>query len=145
MKIYLAGPFFNKIERSNVEKARDILRSRNFDVFVPMEHKIEGGESMPNDIWGKKVFELDKNAISGVDCMVVMYYGMYSDSGTAWEVGFAKALNKKIVVVHIDQQQESSLMIVNGCDVNLSCIEDLKNFDFKNFSNNSFTTHTEQK
>lgn len=145
MKIYLAGPFFNVEERANIEKTRDILRARNFEVFVPMEHKFKDDDKMPNDYWGKKVFELDRDAIYSVDCLVVMYYGMYSDSGTAWEVGFAKALNKKIVVVHIDKAQESSLMIVNGCDVNLKCIEDLKDFDFINFSNTGFTTHTEQK
>ena len=111
----MAGPFFNLKERANIEKARDILRQRNFEVFVPMEHKFEDDDKIPNDVWGKKVFELDRDAILGIDCMVVKYYGMYSDSGTAWEVGFANALNKKIVVVHIDKEQESSLMIVNGC------------------------------
>ena len=63
MNIYLAGPFFSQHELENIKKARDILRGRGFDVFVPMEHKIPNGEDMANDLWGKKVFELDRDAI----------------------------------------------------------------------------------
>ena len=145
MRIYLAAPFFNEEERENVELARDILRSRGFDVFVPMEHKIEGGEDMPNDLWGLKVFEVDRDAILSCDTVVALYYGMYSDSGTAWEIGFAHCLNKNIVIVHCDEIQESSLMIVNGSTVNIKEIEDLKNLDFNNLTNSEFKTPTEQK
>lgn len=144
MKIYLAGPFFNPEERQNVEKARDVLRNRGFEVFVPMEHKLEDDDKMPNDEWGRRVFEMDRDAIWDCEIMVVMYYGLYSDSGTAWEVGYANCLNKKIVVVHLDKVQESSLMVVNGSSANIGSIEQLENFDFENIKNN-FLTHTEQK
>jgi nucleoside 2-deoxyribosyltransferase len=100
MRIYLAGPFFNDKERENIEKAKTILRNKGFDVFVPMEHKIENGENMPNDEWGKAVFEMDKNEIKNCNVMVVMYYGLYSDSGTAWECGYDNCLNIPILIVH---------------------------------------------
>ncbi len=145
MKIYLAGPFFNEDERKNIEMARDILRARGFDVFVPMEHKIENGENMPNDEWGKAVFELDKQAIYQTDIIVALYYGLYSDSGTAWEIGFANCLGKKIAIVHLDKKQESSLMIVNGCDVNLGQIEDLKDYNFEKLEKTNFKSHKPQK
>lgn len=144
MKIYLAGPFFNDEERENIEKARDILRQRSFDVFVPMEHKIDDDWNMPNDVWGKRVFELDKEAIYTCDVMVVMYYGLYSDSGTAWEVGFANCLGKKIVIVHLGDQKEKSLMIVNDSSVNIESINQLNNFDFEKFDGN-IATKIEQK
>jgi len=145
MKIYLAGPFFNEEERKNIEEARDILRARGFDVFVPMEHKVENGENMPNEQWGKAVFELDKKAIYQTDVVVAIYYGLYSDSGTAWEIGFTNCLGKKIVIVHIDTNQESSLMIVNGCDVNLKQISDLKEYDFEKLEKTNFKSHKPQK
>lgn len=145
MKIYLAGPFFHPEERANIEKARDILRKRGFDLFVPMEHKIPDGENMPNNVWGRKVFEMDKEAIFKCDIVVALYYGLYSDSGTAWEIGFANCLSKKIVIVHCDRTQESSLMVVNGSTMNVGDISDLETLDFNNLYGKNFYSHTEQK
>ena len=143
MKIYLAGPFFNDEERSNIEKARDVLRERGFEVFVPMEHKIEDGENLPNAVWAKKVFEMDKEAIYDCDVMVVLYYGLYSDSGTAWEAGFGSCLGKKIVVVFCNEEI-SSLMVVNGGIINIK-LEDLKDLDFENLISSKLFTLNEQK
>ncbi len=145
MKIYLAGPFWYGDERKNIEKARDILRGRGFEVFVPMEHKLLGDQDMQNEVWGRKVFEMDRDAIYDCDAMVAMYYGLYSDSGTAWEIGFANCLNKKIVIVHCDKRHETSLMIVNGSTVNIKDIEDLRNLDFENLNANGFYSHISQK
>ena len=145
MKIYLAGPFFNDRERENIEKVRDILRGKNLDVFVPMEHKFEDDDKMANDVWGKMVFELDRDAIFDCDALVCIYDGMYSDSGTAWEIGFAKALNKKIVVVHADYVGVASLMINNSADFNINGIESLKDFDFENYFDNKSNADIEQK
>ena len=145
MRVYLAGPFFNKKERANIEQAEKILRAKNLELFVPMEHKIENGESMPNDVWGKLVFEMDKQALYDCDIVVALYYGMYSDSGTAWEIGFANCLNKPVIIVHCNTQKESSLMIVNGSYTNLENIQKLKNFDFNNIKKTEFLSHKPQK
>lgn len=145
MKVYLAGPFFNPTERGNVERARDILKERGLKLFVPMEHFIEGGEDMPNNVWGQKVFEMDKEAIFQCDIVVALYYGLYSDSGTAWEIGFANAINKKIIIVHCDRKNESSLMVVNGSTVNVADIEELKTIDFDNLYGKNFYAHIAQK
>ena len=145
MKIYLAGPFFNPTERQNIEKARDILRAKNLDVFVPMEHKFKDDDKMPNDVWGRLVFEMDRDAIYNCDAIVFIYYGLYSDSGTAWEVGFAKALNKKVIAVHTDYNGCSSIMIHNAADYNLDGIESLKTFNFDNFLTNTSNVNNEQK
>ena len=145
MRVYLAGPFFNKKERANIEHAEKILRAKNLELFVPMEHKIENGESMTNDVWGKLVFEMDKQAIYDCDIVVALYYGMYSDSGTAWEIGFANCLNKPVIIVHCNTQKESILMIVNGSYTNLENIQKLKNFDFNNIKKTEFLSHKPQK
>ena len=145
MKIYLASPFFYGEEKPNVEKVRDILRASDLDVFVPMEHFVEGGENMPNEIWANEVFKMDKDAIDECDVLVCLYYGLYSDSGTAWEVGYAYSKNKKIVVIHMDEKKESSLMISSCADVNLAKIEEIATLNFKNLKNNGFFCHKEQK
>ncbi len=130
MRIYLAGPFFNDTERQNICKARDILRGRGFDVFVPMEHKIKDDDKLPNDIWGQLVFEMDRDEIYNCDIIVALYYGLYSDSGTAWEIGFSFSLNKKIIIVHCQPDNPQSLMIVNGSTININGISNLLTFNF---------------
>lgn len=130
MKLYLASPLFNELELENISKAVNILRGRNFDVFAPSEVIIEDKN---NAEWGKKIFEIDKNAIKSCDAVVVLYYGLYSDSGTAWECGFAFGLNKPVVVVHCQNKKSNSLMVVNGCTANIENIEELKSFDFETF------------
>ena len=145
MKFYLAGPFFNSIERENISKAISILESRNLDLFIPMDHKIEDGENLPNDVWGLKVFEMDRDAIYECDAVIALYYGLYSDSGTAFEIGFAHSLNKPIIVVHCNNSNESSLMIVNSATANLESIDSLKTYDFNSFAKTNFISHKPQK
>lgn len=129
MKIYLAGGFFNPIQRGHIERAAKILRERGFDVFVPMEHEIEGGAEMSNVDWGIAVFYMDVEAINRCDAVVSVYEGMTSDSGTAWEIGYAFALKKPIVCVHIDKRP-ASLMVTSSARVNLIGVDALKEYDF---------------
>lgn len=143
-KIYLAGPFFNPAELKDNQLARVILRNKGLDVFVPQEHKIPDGENMSNILWSKKVYEMDRDAILKCDIIVCIYYGLYSDSGTAWEIGFAKCLGKKIVVVHTNSQL-ASLMISSCADYNLNSFKDLEDFDFYDLNKNINKIEIEQK
>ena len=144
MRVYLAGPFFDEKEHQDIEFARDILRKKNIDIFVPMEHFIEDGENLPNDVWGKRVYEMDRDAIYDCDVLLAIYHGMYSDSGTAFEVGFARALNKKIIIAHSNYTGVASLMITNSADCNIKLC-DLEQFDFNNLNNNKLEFSVEQK
>lgn len=143
MKIYLASPFFDNKERSTVEEVAYILRGKNLDVFVPMEHKIENGWDMSNEDWGKAVFDMDKNFLDDCDIMVVLYYGLYSDSGTAFEVGYFYSTKKPIICVQLNKEK-TSLMIVNSSTVYLQGLDELKNFDFNNIQNSINCKNIEQ-
>lgn len=114
MKIYLASPLFTEYEKDQVREVAAILRRWGHDVYVPMEHQIPDAWHLPNAEWGKRVFEEDVKAIDECDCMYVLYYGLYSDSGTAWEQGYAYAKGKKVTVLNKGNAAEVSLMIVNG-------------------------------
>ena len=78
-----------------------------------MEHQIEDAWSYPNATWGRMVFEEDVKAIRECDQVVCIYYGLYSDSGTAWECGFAYALGIPVKLID-ESNDEVSLMMVNG-------------------------------
>ena len=68
MKIYLAGPFFNDTEVKNIEYAERVLAGRGFDVFSPMRHEVRDEES-GSSAWARKIFEMDRAAISEADTM----------------------------------------------------------------------------
>lgn len=115
MKVYLASPFFHAEEQVMYNEAIRILRGQGLNVFVPREHTIPNVWDMPNHVWGESVFAVDYLAITQCDVVAVLNYGMYSDSGTAWECGAAFALGKTVVnVLCGGDDTEYSLMMVNG-------------------------------
>ena len=113
MRIYLASPMFTEYEREKVKAVAEWLRNKNHEVYVPMEHSIENAWDYSNAEWAKKVFDEDIKAIQECDKVWCIYYGLYSDSGTAWECGYAYALNKPIHLID-ESNNEVSLMVVNG-------------------------------
>lgn len=115
MKIYLASPLFTEYERKKVQSVASTLRNAEYEVYVPMEHTIEDAWEMPNHEWANRVFSEDVQAIRDCDKVVCIYYGLYSDSGTAWECGFAYALGKPVHLID-ESNDEVSLMIVNSAE-----------------------------
>lgn len=114
-KIYLASPFFTNTERAIYADVISNLRKHGYDVFVPQEHTIENGEKMPNSEWARAVFNMDMEALKNCDAVVALNWGLYSDSGTAWECGAAYALGKPILQVICGHQEEPySCMMLSG-------------------------------
>ncbi len=121
MKIYLASPFFNEIERKNVERMASILRARGHDVYVPMEHEIDNAWDLPNNIWASKVFKEDVKAINNSDLVIAITYGMTDDAGTAWEIGYSYGINKPVKVVAMNKTTYS-LMVYQSA---IGCLDEL--------------------
>ncbi len=127
MKIYLAGPI--KKHRQTIEEMAKIMREANHEVYLPSENKIDNAWDLPNDIWGKKVFDNDVEAINNCDMVVVASYdNSEHHGGTRWESGYAYGIGKRVVVVHFEQE-EVSLMIANGCFSNLNGLEEFRKTD----------------
>lgn len=127
MKIYLASPFFNEEELKNVEKAEEILMKRGFQVFSPRLNEVRTDENTQSALWSKETFMNDRRFIDWADAVVMLYYGGYSDSGTAWECGYAYGTHTPVVVVHLGN--DSNLMVHEGCHSNIK-LEDLATYDF---------------
>lgn len=140
MKIYLASPFFNDEELKNVQKAEEILMNRGFDVFSPRLNEVRTESEVGTPAWSKETFMNDKKFIDWADAIVMLYYGGYSDSGTAWECGYAYGTNKPVVVIHLGDN--SNLMVHEGCHTNIT-LEELESYDFtmmpaKNYTGKMF-------
>ena len=126
MRISLAGPFFSEAQIKNVEYAESVLAKRGLDVFSPMRHTVDAQEGTTE--WAKGIFELDRSQIEKADAVLALYYGANSDTGTAWECGYACALGKPVILVHVENA-DSNLMMHCGCRANIS-LQDLKDYDF---------------
>lgn len=129
MKIYLASPFFNKNELKFYKRAIGDLRANEFNsVYVPQEHTIEGAWEMSNANWAKAVYDDDLTAIAHSDAVVALNFGMYSDSGTAWECGVARGLGIPVIQVLCGGKNATySMMMISSAD-RVIRFEDLENF-----------------
>lgn len=117
MKIYLASPFFNDEELEVYRRVITALRVEGYEVYVPQEHTIGNAWSLSNEDWARRVFTEDCHALDRCDIVMVLNFGMYSDSGTAWEAGYASAKGKLVAQVLCGGENTTySLMMINSCD-----------------------------
>ena len=132
MNIYLASPFFNDTELKNVEYAEHILMKRGFNVFSPRLNEVRTDENTQKPLWSKETFMNDRRFIDWADVVVMLYHGGYSDSGTAWEAGYAYGTHKPVVVVHVgkDPENGSNLMVHEGSHTNIT-LDELEAYDFE--------------
>ena len=124
--IYIAGPFFNPDELYIIQEIEKILSDRDIMYFSPRLH--DDPEHKPQTTeWSRTIFEMDKDAIDASDIVLVVYHGNYSDTGTAWECGYAYAKGKPVVVVQLGDS--SNLMVHESAVANIT-MEELKKYDF---------------
>ena len=126
--IYIAGPFFTDKERAFlkivIESVKEICP--NEELFIPMEHFISDGENLSNNEWAEAVFKMKVEALNKCNRVVAAYLGLRSDTGTAWEIGYAyaknipvslilspEALNGEVSIMPIQSSNYSRKTIVN--------------------------------
>lgn len=138
-KIYLASPFFNDAELERMGKVRDILRAKGLDVFVPNEHQspLEFGTLE----WRYETFRSDVNGIDSADVIVaIISQGNYDDSGTAWEIGYAYATKKPVVVVNVTGET-INLMIADSLHSLIKSYDELMEYDFETLPKIEYTDY----
>ena len=129
MKIYLASPM-DKEYRENTSLAAEILRKQGHEVYVPAEHKIFSAWEYPNAEWGEMVFTCDIESIRKCDCVVGLNYGRMSPAGSNWELGFAYGIQKKIIIVEMNNEI-ISLMVTNGRYATVKWLNGLRLYDWE--------------
>lgn len=129
-KIYLASPFFNPTEVERVDKVKEILDSKGLEVFSPKEHQHKELDFGSRE-WRKATFKNDVDHIEWCDVVVaVICQGNYDDSGTAWELGYAYATNKPVILVNLTGET-INLMIADSLHALISSYDELKEYDFE--------------
>ena len=99
--IYIAGPFFTDKERAFLKTVIESVKKffPNEELFIPMEHFISNGENLSNNEWAEAVFKMDVEALNKCNHVVAAYLGLRSDTGTAWEIGYAYAKNIPVYLI----------------------------------------------
>lgn len=106
--VYLAGPFFTLAQRWLVEQTRDNLRSMGLRVFSPV-HDVGFGTA-------EDVVSLDLKGIEECDLVFAIVDGL--DAGTVYEVGYARAINKPVIVYcENEKEEDKKMMIGSDCRV----------------------------
>ena len=127
--VYIAGPFFNETEIKNIEYVESVLGEHGISYFSPMRHTVDAQVGTLD--WAYKIFELDRTEILKADSVVAVYYGSEGDTGTAWECGYAAANGIPVILVHVNADNGSNLMLNCGSTTNIA-LEDIINYDFDN-------------
>lgn len=107
-QVYLAGPFFDVAQIWFIEELRDRIAELGLRVFSPF-HDIGLGAAAD-------VVQLDIDAIRNSDIVFAVADGI--DAGTLYEVGYARAIGKPVVVLAEREGSESMKMAEgSGCFV----------------------------
>tara|TARA_Y100000310_G_C20675201_1_gene812640 strand:+ start:748 stop:1167 length:420 start_codon:yes stop_codon:yes gene_type:complete len=106
MKIYIAGPLCEKENRDFLEKIDKICRELGFETFLPHRDAglYEGDEDKIDSISKKDLEEIRKCQI-----MIGVLNGIYVGAGTAWEMGYAQAIGKKVIGLKTDRKIKDSI------------------------------------
>ncbi|HEY4390194.1 MAG TPA: nucleoside 2-deoxyribosyltransferase [Paenibacillus sp.] len=125
-RVYLASPFFNDQEIAVLEQVEKILADKGMNIFSPFRKSNENAEFGSRQ-WSIETFMTDIKYIKWSEIVVGIYHGNYSDTGTAWEFGYAYATDKPVILVHVGEN--SNLMVHEGAHANIT-LEELKDYDF---------------
>lgn len=101
--VYLAGPFFTLAELWLVEQAKSNLEDLGLEVFSPY-HAI--GPGAAHEVAQKDLIGLDRSNI-------VFAIGDGMDSGTVFEIGYAIAKGKK-VVMYCENETTENIKMMEG-------------------------------
>lgn len=121
--IYIAGPFFTDKERAVKARIKEHLEALcelagSFAVADPQsDGNFESWEDY-NPVWGFNVWEKDLKLLDNCDYVVAIDWGLYGDCGTAWEIGYAFAKRKEVIVIAPAESltRPHSVMVANGSE-----------------------------
>lgn len=141
VNIYLASPFFSDDQIARVQRVEQALTSNKtvanfFSPRLAEPSDLEYG-SLP---WRDFIF---KNDIKHLDeatvvVAVVDFFDDHVDSGTAFEIGYAHAIKKPVIIVQ-EKGNKLNLMISESLTYYTQSVEALETYDFTQLKQNIFT------
>lgn len=145
-RFYLASGWFSDTQKSLLDKAnKSLVNNDTVDIknsYIPLDNQykglvVEDDDSLLYDIeWQSGTFFGDCGGIDYSDFVLALIDTNDVDEGTAWEMGYAFAQHKPVIVV-IDSDEPLNLMIAKGCAQVIN-INELADFNFLDIKNKPF-------
>lgn len=132
IRVFIASPFFDEDQLDRVKRLENALSQNPYvaDIFSARLHQ---HKELPfaSEQWRKVVFNNDLRFLRRADVVVVIhdYEGMSVDSGTAFEVGYAYAFQKPIILVK-EKESVPNLMLVESAYAYFTRVEELATYNF---------------
>lgn len=108
-KIYIAGPLCEKNERDFLEKIDKICKKLGFETFLP--HRDAGLFKEIKNI--NEIAEKDFEQLHKCDILIGVLNGICVGAGTAWEMGYMQAIEKKVIGLKTDRKLSESISDVS--------------------------------
>jgi len=105
---YIAGPLFDEGERWWIEKVDATVVDAGYATFLP--HRDNPPKTADNV---GEIYRNDRAGIDRCDLMIASLNGLTTDDGTAWEIGYAIGIGKRVIGLHTDWRRRFDDEIVN--------------------------------
>lgn len=154
-RIYLAGPFFSEAQNQRLDEVAALLASNPTVgyVFEPVKHQQDEivaeygngslAEAMKTKEWQDATYHADIQGINQANAVVAMLDfdiengNVRPDEGTMFEIGYAIALRKPVIIVQYTQDEEPLNLMLAGSYTGFfwgkEDIQKLATYDFVNF------------
>lgn len=144
--IYLGSPFYSKDEIARSKEAKKLLQQNPTvaHIFFPFDkgfHDPEEKNPQPGGVrsmtWRVATYNNDIVNLVDATCGVFLYDMDQIDDGSAFEIGFMRALHKPVVLVPFTKEKKAkpqmNLMLAQGVTTLIdgnSDFDKLKSYDF---------------
>lgn len=149
-RVYLAGPFFSDAQIERLDKVNALLTANETIgyIYEPRAHQNDEivskypsmHEAMQSKEWQVATYRADVQAMHQADVIVAVYDfdveggNVRPDEGTIWEMGYAIAIGKPVVIVEFSQNDEPmNLMLAGSYTAYFWGTEDIKKLVNYNF------------
>lgn len=134
LRVYLAAPFFSDDQINKVKLLENAL-DKNETVesyFSPRKVQNPNGLELFTKDWAIDVMENDIKEVEKADIVVAIvdFDGVDTDSGTAYELGYAIAKGKKTYLVNFEHKDMVNLMLTGRNTAYFDNVKDVEKYDF---------------
>ena len=123
-KVYIASPLFNPTQIERIQQVEEMCEHNEIEYFSPRSAQFGSVEEGLTDGNARLIFNNNVEEVENCDVLIAILDD--KDTGTAWEIGMAFALNKRIILVQFDKTKVSKTNIMlSNCGNGLTHIDDL--------------------
>lgn len=131
-RVYLASPFFSPTQNGLLDRVEQALEDNPFveAYFSPRKSQITALQ-YGSEIWRDATFKMDVDNIEWATHIVAVadFDGADADSGTAFEIGYAFATGKPVILLH-ETDTDVNLMLSESLHYYTKDVQDIEDYNF---------------